>query len=175
MGCWITGRLLCVPLPVPLDRDAAGYSLGRSRSSRISPTWSLFAWSLFALTCLAALVIGWFLHPPINGLLQQFFRVFNAVFDKLTAWYGTLVTGILKLSLIFIVLYVGLIGLTVRSFQVTPTGFIPSQDKGYLVVNVKLPDGASLQRTTEVTNQINRILLETEGLRTRSACPVSPS
>ncbi len=121
---------IATPLGIPLaEADHHGSS----------PTWSLFAWSLFALTCLAALVIGWFLHPPINGLLQQFFRVFNAVFDKLTAWYGTLVTGILKLSLIFIVLYVGLIGLTVRSFQVTPTGFIPSQDKGYLVVNVKLP------------------------------------
>ncbi len=103
--------------------------------------------------------------------LQRFFRAFNRVFDGLTNWYGKTVAGVLKLGLIFVVVYVGLIGLTVRGFQTTPTGFIPSQDKGYLVVNVKLPDGASLQRTTEVTQQINAILLETEGVEHTVSVP----
>ena len=51
-----------------------------------------------------------------------------------------------------LLVYVGLLGLTGFGFTRVPTGFIPSQDKGYLIVNVQLPDSASLERTLEVTD-----------------------
>ncbi|MFN7874573.1 MAG: efflux RND transporter permease subunit [Pirellula sp.] len=126
--------------------------------------WSSFDWGIFAAVCIAAFVVGVMLHPIVNRLLQAFFVVFNRLFDSLTNIYGKTVTGVLKLSAVFVVLYIGLIGLTIKGFEVTPAGFIPSQDKGYMIVNAKLPDGASLQRTEEVTRQINEILLETEGV-----------
>ena len=56
-----------------------------------------------------------------------------------------------------LLVYGGLLYADVRPFSDTPTGFIPSQDKGYLLVNVRLPDSASLDRTTEVMQQIEEI------------------
>ena len=55
-----------------------------------------------------------------------------------------------------LVLYGGLLGLTYWSFTHTPTGFIPPQDKGYLLLNVQLPDSSSLERTQEVMKQIEQ-------------------
>ena len=55
-----------------------------------------------------------------------------------------------------LLVYAGLIGLTVLGFQAVPVGFIPDQDKGYLVVNAQLPDGASLERTDAVVARHDR-------------------
>ena len=63
-----------------------------------------------------------------------------------------------------LICYGGLLFLTYRGFTTTPTGFIPAQDKGYLIVNVQLPDAASLQRTKKVMDQINGIVLKTPGV-----------
>jgi multidrug efflux pump len=68
------------------------------------------------------------------------------------------------MSFVMLLVYVGLIALTARGFQLVPGGFIPQQDKGYLIVNAQLPDGASLQRTEEVADRIDRMILETEGV-----------
>ena len=51
-----------------------------------------------------------------------------------------------------LLVYVGLIGLTGFGFTRVPSGFVPIQDKGYLVANIQLPDSASLERTVEVTD-----------------------
>ena len=63
-----------------------------------------------------------------------------------------------------LLVYVGLIGLTGYGFTRIPTGFIPMQDKGYLVTNIQLPDSASLERTLEVTDAVEKIALETPGV-----------
>ncbi len=60
--------------------------------------------------------------------------------------------------------YFGLIGLTGFGFARVPGGFVPSQDKGYLLVNIQLPDSASLERTLEVTKKVEQIALETPGV-----------
>ncbi|MCC6508579.1 MAG: efflux RND transporter permease subunit, partial [Pirellulaceae bacterium] len=146
---------IAAPLGIPIATSGHGEE---------AITWSTTAWTVFAIVSVLAFFAGRLMHGPVNRLLQQFFRVFNRLFDMLTTLYGNIVARVLKYSLVFVVLYVGLIGLTFKGFQSTPIGFIPTQDKGYLVVNVKLPDGASLQRTTEVTRQVNAILLETEGI-----------
>ena len=63
-----------------------------------------------------------------------------------------------------LLVYVGLIGLTGFGFTRVPSGFVPSQDKGYLLVNIQLPDSASLERTVEVTEAVEKIALETPGV-----------
>jgi multidrug efflux pump len=70
----------------------------------------------------------------------------------------------LRLSVIVLVVYVGLIGLTGFGFSCIPAGFIPMQDKGYLVTNIQLPDSASLERTLEVTDKVEKIAHETPGV-----------
>ena len=64
---------------------------------------------------------------------------------------------LLRVSVIVLVVYGGLLYLTYFGFTRVPTGFIPPQDKGYLLVDVRLPDSASLERTQEVMAQIEQI------------------
>ncbi len=86
----------------------------------------------------------------INLLLGWFFRLFNVLFDSLANGYGQTVRHLLRGSLVVLVAYAGLLYLTYRGFTSVPTGFIPTQDKGYLLVDFRLPDSASLERTQEV-------------------------
>ena len=113
---------------------------------------------------LSGYFVGWLVGPVLNWGLQRFFGVFNKFFDFATYCYGKIVSGVLRISFVMLILYVVLIGLAVRGFQVVPAGFLPSQDKGYLVVSAKLPDGASLQRTEAVAESINEVLLSVDGV-----------
>ena len=73
--------------------------------------------------------------------------------------YGRTVGGLLRVSVIVLLLYGGLLFLTNRNMTAAPKGFIPDQDQGYLLVNVQLPDAASVQRTSEVMKKLERIVL----------------
>jgi len=91
---------------------------------------------------------------PLDLLLQWtlgwFFFLFNSGFDLVNRAYGAIVGGALRISLLVLIAYIGMLWLTANMFQSAPTGFIPQQDKGYLIVNVTLPDGASLERTSNI-------------------------
>ena len=71
----------------------------------------------------------------------------TSAFGASTALYVRVVGGLLRVSLIALLVYGGLLALTYWQFNRTPTGFIPQQDKGYLLLNVQLPDSASVERT----------------------------
>jgi multidrug efflux pump len=121
-------------------------------------------WALRGGVFVAGSVAGWFLASLVNGGLGAFFRGFNWTFERTTTGYGGIVTLFLRLSAIILLVYAGLIGLTVLGFRTVPVGFIPEQDKGYLVVNAQLPDGASLERSDEVIRGMTKLALETEGV-----------
>ena len=63
-----------------------------------------------------------------------------------------------------LLIYAGLLAGTVFMFRVVPGGFIPEQDKGYLVVNAQLPDGASLERSEAVVARMTEIVSKTPGV-----------
>ena len=105
--------------------------------------------------------LGWFLIRPVNRALDRFFRGFNWIFERTTQAYGKTVGWCLRQSVIVLLVYVALIGLTGFGFTRVPSGFVPIQDKGYLVVNIQLPDSASLERTVEVTEAVEKIALDT--------------
>ena len=84
------------------------------------------------------------------------------MFDRAINAYGRSVALILRLSLIALLVYGGLMGLTYLGFQAVPVGFIPEQDKGYLVVNAQLPDGASLDRSDKIIKQMSAIARNAE-------------
>ena len=109
-------------------------------------------------------LLGWIIIRPVNWVLAQFFRGFNAVFDFATGIYGRVVALSLRLAILVLVVYVGLLGLTYYGFTKLPQGFIPNQDKGYLIGNVQLPDSASLERTVAVMNKIQKIISDTPGV-----------
>jgi multidrug efflux pump len=101
----------------------------------------------------------------IDLLLGWFFRLFNSTFRLTTRAYTGVVGVSLRLALIVLVLYGGLIGLTYWGYLQLPTGFIPSQDKGYLLASVQLPDAASVGRTKEVIRKLEKIALSTPGVK----------
>ena len=107
--------------------------------------------------------VGWLIIRPVNAVLGWLFRGFNRLFDGVTSVYGWTVGKLLRISVIVLVVYGGLLVLTYWTFQRAPTGFIPQQDQGRLIVNVQLPDSASLQRTKEAMALVEKIAREDAG------------
>ena len=105
---------------------------------------------------------------PLTWLLERglgwFFRLFNRLFGTATEAYAWAVGKLLRGSLLVCVVYAGLLTLTYWTFTHAPTGFIPEQDQGRLIVNVQLPDSASLQRTEAALALIEKIARETAGV-----------
>ena len=93
----------------------------------------------------------------VNALLGWFFVLFNKTINVGTDKYSWAVRWLLRLSIFGLVVYGVLLALTYRGFTTTPVGFVPPQDKGYLLVNIQLPDSASLERTKAVTAEADRI------------------
>ena len=113
------------------------------------PPWAA-AWSVRLGLFAAGAIAGWWGAGAVNGLLAAFFRLFNLFFDLTTGAYGAVVGRLLRMGIVVVALYVGLMALTYYGFTTVPVGFIPQQDKGYLLVTALLPPGASAERTAEV-------------------------
>jgi len=134
----------------------------------------------FALTIAISTVISAFnsltLSPALCSLLLQphgakkdrlartidlaggwFFRGFNWVFGRASAGYAIAIVQIVRRAGIALVLYAGLIGLAYLGFRAVPTGFVPVQDKQYLVAFAQLPDAATLDRTESVIKKMTEI------------------
>jgi len=116
-------------------------------------------WAFRAGVFAVGAVAGWFLGRTVNFAFAKFFQGFNWTFDRTIEGYGRTVTLLLRLSIITLIVYAGLLVGTVGMFRVVPGGFIPEQDKGYLVVNAQLPDGASLERTDDIVRTMTDIAL----------------
>src|SRR5690606_31989030 len=89
---------------------------------------------------------------------------FNRYFDKLGDRYGQLTARTVRHAALMLVLYAGLIGITVWRFVATPTGFIPEQDQGALIGVISLPPGASSERTNEIMQQAMAIVEDMPGI-----------
>ncbi|EMI19194.1 transporter, hydrophobe/amphiphile efflux-1 (HAE1) family [Rhodopirellula maiorica SM1] len=87
-------------------------------------------------------------------LFGWFFRLFNRFFDVTSNIYAGIVARIVRMTAVSLLLYAGLLVCTWYSFGMVPQGFIPQQDQGYVIVSIRLPDGASLARTDEVTRRV---------------------
>ncbi len=135
-----------------------------ARFPGLRATWSVEALAAFISGALVGGLTGWLIIRPVNVALGWFFGIFNRAFDRLTAYYGAVVSGVLRVSLIVLLLYGGLLGLTGWQMATAPTGFIPEQDKGYLLLNVQLPDAASVERTERVMARIEQIARDMPGV-----------
>jgi multidrug efflux pump subunit AcrB len=126
---------------------------------------ALKLWGPIVLGAVAGLLAALIFGRPLNAILGWSFRVFNNLFDLSTTAYTRTVSAMLYISVIVLAIYGGLLALTWWSFTHTPTGFIPQQDKGYLLVNVQMPDAASVLRTQKVVQEIEKIALKTPGVK----------
>jgi multidrug efflux pump subunit AcrB len=144
----------------------------------------------FLVGSVPGLVAGWFLIWPVNAVLGWLFRGFNRLFDGMTVVYGWVVGLSMRTSVLVLLFYGLLIFLTyvlyagiptkwlelarlppdvikfIEEKCPAPTGFIPEQDQGRLIVSIQLPDSASLQRTMETAAQVEAITrADTPGVR----------
>src|SRR5947199_744816 len=103
--------------------------------------------------------LGWFFHP------------FNRVFAWAGNKYSTGVGTALRKSAVALIVYGGLVLLTGWGFHTVPTGFVPTQDKQYLVAFAQLPDGASLDRTEAVIRRMSELGLKQPGVQDAVAFP----
>jgi multidrug efflux pump len=100
-----------------------------------------------------------------------FFRPFNRFFTRASTAYTGGVARVLRVSAAALVLYVGLLGLTVAGFSRVPEGFVPTQDKDYLVAFAQLPDAATLDRTEAVIRTMSDLALKHPGVESSVAFP----
>lgn len=101
-----------------------------------------------------------FVMRPVHA----FFRGFNAAFDWLAARYAGLVRLLVRHPRPVLALYVLLIAAAVWLVSVTPAGFIPAMDRGFVIASVQLPNGAALDRTDAVVRRLNHELLKVPGV-----------
>ncbi|MGH6762125.1 MAG: efflux RND transporter permease subunit [Phyllobacterium sp.] len=133
--------------------------------------------SLTLSPALAALLLKGH-HEPKDWLTRGmdrvfgwFFRGFNRFFTSSSNAYGRGVGAILSRKSLVMVVYLALIGATYGMFQTIPGGFVPAQDKQYLIGFAQLPDAASLDRTEDVVKRMSAIALEQPGVEHALAFP----
>ena len=107
----------------------------------------------------------------MDKVFGPFFRLFNRVFRSGSQGYGRGVGGILKRRTRAFAVYAALLGLTWLGFQAVPPGFVPMQDKAYLVSFAQLPEGATLDRTEAVIRRMSDIALKEPGVESAVAFP----
>jgi len=118
-----------------------------------------------AVAALVGFIVGGLAAGLLNRVLGWSFAAFNRVFNFVTRGYVGLVGASLRISPIVLLIYGGLMFETYRAFQQTPVGFIPPQDKGYLLVNVRLPDSTSFEQTSITVADAERAAREVAGVR----------
>ncbi|MBP5942927.1 MULTISPECIES: efflux RND transporter permease subunit [Pseudomonas] len=99
------------------------------------------------------------------------FRPFNRFFERASHGYVGTVARVIRSSGIALILYAGLMVLTFFGFSHTPTGFVPGQDKQYLVAFAQLPDASSLDRTEDVIKRMSDMALKQPGVESAVAFP----
>jgi len=106
-----------------------------------------------------------YLRPP-KERKNWFFRGFNWVYNRCEAVYMAIVRVLLRFRWVTMLAFVGLVTLAAWWYNRIPTGFLPIEDQGYIIATVQLPDAASQSRTREVTEKINKIMVDTPGIDT---------
>ncbi len=148
IGGWAGYAWLTPLLASALEKAAARRCCRPLRSGGIPPS----------LAVLAGAALGWPLTRPLNWILGRSLRRLQR---RLPVSPPTSMPAssamALRTSVVVLVLYGGLLTLTYLGFTRAPAGFIPMQDKGYLLVNVQLPDAASVERTERVMHRIEAI------------------
>jgi hydrophobe/amphiphile efflux-1 (HAE1) family protein len=107
----------------------------------------------------------------LDKSLGWVFRPFNRFFDWASHKYSNGVARLIRLSAVALLVYVGMLGLTALTFKQVPAGFVPSQDKQYLIAFAQLPDAASLERSDAVIRRMTEIALKHPGVESVIAFP----
>ncbi|WP_163339555.1 efflux RND transporter permease subunit [Desulfopila sp. IMCC35008] len=154
--------LVAVFVPVSLMPGLTG-SIYRQFSLTIC--FAVLISSLNAMTlspALSAIVIRRFAEGKSKFIL---FQKFDNFFEWLTAVYSRLVRFLIKMRWVVVCVFIALLAATWWTLKTTPTGFVPEEDKGALLVMFNLKPGTALSRTSEVRGNVENILMDIEGVK----------
>ncbi|MCG8641001.1 MAG: multidrug efflux RND transporter permease subunit [Desulfobacterales bacterium] len=101
---------------------------------------------------------------PFTRPLKYFFCRFNTGLAFVSEKYAWILSKLVRVGALVLIVYAGLMALTVWQFDRVPAGFIPAQDQGYFIVSIQLPPGASLERTDAVVQEVTDKLLAMDGI-----------
>ena len=160
----ITAVLGAVFVPTALLDGLSG-QFYRQFALTIAISTALSALNSLSLSPALAAIL---LRPHAKG---RFARAFDRFFDRSAGRYVSVIARGVRATSIAAVVYVALVGLTWAGFSRIPSGFVPAQDKYYLVGIAQLPSGASLDRTESVVREMSRIALEQPGVENVVAFP----
>ncbi len=164
IGPIIATTLVLVAVFVPVSM-MPGLTGSIYRQFALTICFAVLISSLNAMTlspALAAIVIRR-IEPGKSKFVL--FRLFDRFFDWLTSGYVALVSLLIKLRYLVVLGFIGLLGATWWIFQVTPTGFVPEEDKGAFMVMFNLKPGTALSQTSAVRSQVEEILAGIEGVK----------
>ena len=155
--------VMCVFLPMALMSGIQG-SLNKQFALTIAISVLLSAFNALTLSpALAALLLR--PRKEAKGITGRFFGGFNRVLTKVMDGWINLSHSLLRRSLIAVVILVVFVGAAALLAKRTPTSFVPTEDYGYMYVNVQLPYAASLERTDEALKKVEGILAKTAGVQ----------
>ena len=155
----ITAVLMAVFLPTAFLGGITG-QLYRQFALTIAVTAAISA--VNALTLKPAQCATWL--RPTSGYHNAFFRGFNALYARTEALYVGVVQRMIERPKQTLVLFGALLTVTLFWFRSLPTGFLPTEDQGYVIAGVQLPDAASQSRTQEVIERMTALMLATPGV-----------
>jgi hydrophobe/amphiphile efflux-1 (HAE1) family protein len=105
------------------------------------------------------------LTKAFDSLFGRLFHAFNRGFDVTNRWYISALHHVVRHFGVALVVYVGLLALAYNVFKIVPTGFIPTQDQGYLIVTVQMPDASTAGRTEALLTQMAAQARKTKGVQ----------
>jgi HAE1 family hydrophobic/amphiphilic exporter-1 len=155
--------VMTVFLPMALMSGIQG-SLNKQFALTIAISVLLSAFNALTLSpALAALLLR--PRKEAKGITGRFFGGFNRVLTKVMDGWVDLSHALLRKSLVAVVILVAFLGAAALLGKTTPTSFLPTEDYGYMYVNVQLPPAASLERTDVALRKVEGILAKTEGVQ----------
>ncbi len=163
IGPIIATTLVLVAVFVPVSM-MPGLTGAIYRQFALTISFAVLISSLNAMTlspALAAIIIR---RLPEGKEKFIVFRLFDNLFEKITRWYSMLVSLLIKLRWLVVLGFAAMLYGTYYIFTVTPTGFVPEEDKGAFMVMFNLKPGTALERTTEVRKQFEEMILDIPGI-----------
>jgi hydrophobic/amphiphilic exporter-1 (mainly G- bacteria), HAE1 family len=151
--------LIAVFVPVSLFPGTTG-RMYQQFALTIAFSIALSAFNALTLSpALAALLL-----KKDHGIPNVIFRAFNKVLGKITDWYISTLPKLERVRYLVLLVFFGIIGLTVWVYKTVPTSFVPDEDQGYFIVVVQAPEGASLQYTAAVSDRASQMLAQNKDI-----------
>ena len=163
IGPIIATTLVLVAVFVPVSM-MPGLTGAIYRQFSLTISFAVMISSLNAMTlspALAAIIIK---RRPQGQEKFIFFRKFDRMFDWITEGYTSIVRLLIKLRWPVVCVFFGLLVATWYIFRITPTGFVPEEDKGAFLVMLNLKPGTAIERTVDVRGEVEKQILEIPGV-----------